>query len=96
MKSKNIYCVLVGTFMILLGLTSFLVSSLNWEGVLYTIGGIMCFIAIKRNIFLLFSGICFFLAAIYIIAAESYSTAFLLSIIFWILNIAFYEDTRKN
>lgn len=80
--------------MFLLGFTSFLIGLLNCKSALYMIGGIMCFIAIKKSIFLLFSSICFFFAVAYDIVTGYYSTAFLLCILFWILNIFFYEKTR--
>lgn len=93
MKIKNIYCVIVGVLLILSGVNSVLLRSLDWGNILYIIGGIMCFIAIKKNIFLLFSSISIFVVLVFEIEMF-FSIGYLVHALFWILNIVFYEKSR--
>jgi hypothetical protein len=93
MKIKNFYCVIAGIFLILSGAGSFFLESLDWGHILYIIGGIMCFIAIKKSVFLVFSSISILIALVIHIGGF-FSIGYLAHSIFWILNIIFYEKTR--
>lgn len=93
MKIKNIYCVIVGVLLILSGVNSVLLGTLDCGDALFITGGIMNFIAIKKNIFLLFSSISIFVALVFKIEGF-FCIGYLVHALFWILNIVFYEKSR--
>ncbi len=106
MKISNIYKIVAGAIMIFFGFCSIfdfgsdiLVSANSTRGVCLTIfsivAGIMCFISIKKKVFLIFSSImCFFAGTICFFNIHSFNCFSIMCFVFLILNIIFYEKER--
>lgn len=106
MKISNIYKIVAGAIMIFFGVCSIfdfgsdiLLSVNSTRGVCLTIfsivAGIMCFISIKKNVFLVFSSImCFFAGTICFFSTHSFDCFSISCFLLWILNIIFYEKIR--